>query len=122
MVTSVISSLPGKKNFTIRKNDGSNDSHFLSPTNNICLSLPHHQPKKIQKYSQFRCAEYQRVNNFFDTQFLLVKIQPNILTTHPGIFYLQQKTKMNNQSNTQEYCRYRDAQSRIPTKVIEQKK
>jgi len=44
-----------------------------------------------------------------------------MLTLHTGTFYLQQKIKMKNQSNIQEYCRYRDAQSHIPRKVIEEK-
>lgn len=115
MVTRVSSSLPGKENFTIIKADVSSNSHSFLPTNNICFLL--HPTRKIQNYSQFRCATYQPVNNFFYTPFLFIKKQTNILATYPGRFYIQEKTDMTQQLNMQEYSRYRTARCQTPVKV-----
>jgi len=115
MVTKIFSSLPGKEDFTKIRNDVNSNSRSVSPTNNACSSRQ--QPEKIQNYSPFRCATDQRRNNFFDRPFLFIKKQTNILPTHPDRFYSQKKTKMTNQSNIQEYCRYRNAQFHTPKTV-----
>jgi ADP-ribose pyrophosphatase len=107
MVTNIFS-LPGKEDFTIKRNDVSSSSHSVLPSNHIGL-LRQHQAKKIQNYVQFRSAATQRVNNFFQTAFIFIKKQTNIRVPHPGRFYVQEKSNMNNQTNTQEYCRYRHA-------------
>jgi hypothetical protein len=121
MVTTISSSLSGGGNFTIIRNDVSSNSHSFSLSKNVCRQRQH-QPEKIQNYFPFRCATYQRVNNFFDTSSLFIKKQTNILAPNPGRFYLQQKTDMKNQTNIQEYCRYRDAQHHSSTKVNEKLK
>jgi hypothetical protein len=114
-MAAVFSSSPGNNNFTIIRSNA-NNSYIFSPTNNVCVPT-YQQPEKIQHYSQFRCATYQRVNNFFHTPFLFIKKQTNILATHPGRFYSQHKSNMNNESNTQQYRRYRDSQYQTSMKV-----
>lgn len=116
MVTRIFSSLPGKENFTIIKADVSSNSHTISPTTNVCFLL--HSTRKTQNYSQFRCATYQRVNNFFSSSFIFIKKQTNLLAAHPARFYIKQRKDMNQESNMQEYSRYRDAQHQTSVKVI----
>jgi hypothetical protein len=117
MIPTISSSLPGNQNFTTIKNDASN-SHFLLPTSNVCRPIRRReQAKRIQNYSRSRCADFQRVNYFFDRPFLFIKKQTNILAPHPGRFYLQTRTDMNTESNVQEYCRYRDANHQMSMKV-----
>lgn len=115
MVTNIFS-LPGKEDFTIKRTDVSSSSRSVLLSNNIGLSRQH-QVKKTQNYVQFRSATTQRVNDFFQTAFLFIKKQTNIRVPHPGRFYVQAKSKMNNQTNTQEYFRYRSAHSQTSTKV-----
>jgi hypothetical protein len=116
-MAAIFSSPSENQNFILVGNNASN-SYIFSPTNNICVPS-YQQPEKIQNYFQFRCATYQRVNKFFHTPFLFIKKQTNILAPHPGRFYFQQKTNMTNESNTQEYCRYRDAQYQTSTRVCQ---
>lgn len=105
----------GSKDFASRRNVARN-RHFFSPMNDPCARSPC-QGKKIQNYFPFRCAAYQRVNNLFDAPSKFIKKQTAALASYPGKSYLREPATMNGQSNTQEYCRYRDAHHHTPRKV-----
>ncbi len=115
MVTNIFS-LPGKEDFTIKRNDVCRSSRSVLLSNHVGLPRQH-QEKKTQNYLQHRSASTLRVNNFFQTAFLFIKKQTNIQVPHPGRFYVQEKDKMNNQTNRQEYCRYRSANHHTSHKV-----
>ena len=109
------SSIVGSSTFTTARNVV-NRHHSPLPMNNVYPSSQ--QPtQKIQNYFPYRCATYQRVNDFSNAPFKFIKKQPNILASYPGLFYSRNKSTMNNQSNVQEYRRYRDSQSHLSRKV-----
>ena len=121
MVTRNFSS-PGREDFTVEKNhqlSGSNNSNACSalPTNIIHLPS-RHQREKTQNYSSFRRADDQQVNNVCQTASVFLKKTVLTQISYPGKFYIQKKVDMDQQTNVQEYRRYRDAQHHTATKVI----
>lgn len=118
MVTKNFSS-PGKEDFIVEKNHLANSNARSTLPSNTTHLPSRSQLEKTQNYSSFRCASYQRVNNFFQTASVFTKKQSHHQIFYPGKFYIQQRTNMNNQTNIQEYRRYRDAQHCGPAKVID---
>lgn len=116
MVTQNFSS-SGKEDFIVEKNHLTNgNARSTSPANTT--HLPSRcQLEKTQNYSSFRCANYQRVNKFLQTASVFIKKPTHHQLFHPGKFYIQKRTTMNNQMNIQEYRRYRDAQCQGPARV-----
>ena len=117
MVTKNFSS-PGKEDFIVEKNHLTNSNARSTLPPNTTYLPSRCQLEKIQNYSSFRCANYQRVNNFLQTASVFIKKPTHHQLFHPGKYYIQKRTIMNNQTNIQEYRRYRDAHCQGPARVI----
>ncbi|CAF3769194.1 unnamed protein product [Rotaria sordida] len=97
--------------------ESENDTH-KSQSINSCHSYVQQSPsKKIQNYFQHRSSEYQQVYNHSNNHYSFIDKRTNHLTSNSNQIFTQHKTNMNNESNIQEYCRYRNATQYSPTKV-----
>lgn len=88
----------------------------LASKSSVCY---HKQLKnnKVQNYYPFRCAEYHKLTNDFNKSKPLNRKQTNYPMSYSNRPYVRNNSSMDNEQNTQEYCRYRDASLSTTPKV-----